>query len=172
MPTWLPDTADGDTELERVFGLRPDLYQPFRAFYDVFWTERLLDPVTLELCRLRVAQLLGLRGEEHLRYEAATAAGLTEALVAALPSWPHAAEFTEAQRAALAFTEQFVIDPHGIDDGLRDRVIDAWTVAGLVALCEALALFEGFDRFRAVLGVDGPGAATVVAGPRSGTALP
>lgn len=152
--SWLPEHAEGASGLDRVFGLRPDLYEPFRAFYATFWTRELLDPVVLELCRLRVAQLLRCPSEQQIRYEPARRAGLTEEQVGLLPRWPTAPMFTPAQRAALGFAEQFVIDVEGIDATLRDLVVDHFTVAGLVALCEALALFDGFCRFRIVLGVD------------------
>ena len=169
--TWLPDTAEGDTPLDRVFGLRPDLYDPFRAFYSVFWTDRLLDPVVLELCRLRVAQLLGCESEQRVRYRPARDAGLTEDQVASLPGWPQGPAFTDAQRAALALAEQFVLDPHGIDDEQRDAVIDHFGLPGLVALCEAVALFDGFCRFRIILGVAAPATVTVVPAPAPATPL-
>jgi alkylhydroperoxidase family enzyme len=170
--TWLPALADGDTGLDQVFGLRPDLYDAFRAFYAVFWTRGLLDPVVLELCRLRVAQLVGCATEQHVRYQPARDAGLTEAQIAALPRWPDTPSVTDAQRAALAFTEQFVLDPHGVDHPQRDAVIDHFGLPGLVALCETLALFEGFCRFRTVLDVDGPAVATLVPGPTPTGPLP
>ena len=169
--SWLPDQAPGPTPFEQVFGLRPDLLEPFRDFYTLFWTRELLDPVVLELCRLRVAQLLGNESELRVRYRAALDAGLTEEQVASLPAWPHHPAFTEPQRAALAFAEQFVIDPHGIGHDLRDQVADHVGVAGLVALCEALALFEGFCRFRTVLGVPAPPTVTIVAAPSPDAAL-
>jgi alkylhydroperoxidase family enzyme len=165
--SWLPEQAEGTSALDRVFGLRPDLYEPFRAFYATFWTHDLLDPIVLELCRLRVAQLLRCRSEQQLRYEPALRAGLTEEQVAQLPRWPTEPMFSPAQRAALAFAEQFVIDVEGIDAQRRDTVVDHFSVAGLVALCEALALFDGFCRFRILLGVDDLPASgvTVVPGP-------
>jgi len=169
--TWLPDLADGDTGLDRVFGLRPDLYDAFRAFYALFWTDQLLDPIVLELCRLRVAQLLGCATEQQVRYAPSRDAGLTESQIAALPRWPDDTRFSEAQRAALAFAEQFVLDPHGVDDELRDAVIDHFELAGLTALCEALALFDGFCRFRTLLGVGSPDAVEVVAGPAPAASL-
>jgi alkylhydroperoxidase family enzyme len=172
--SWLPETVDGATPFEAVFGLRPDLYEPFRDFYAVFWARELLDPVVLELCRLRVAQLLRCESEQQVRYRPALDAGLTEEQVARLPAWPSDPMFTEGQRAALAFAEQFVIDVSGIDHELRDRVIDSYTPAALVTLCEALALFDGFCRFRTILGVDTPTPAgpVVVAGPHTDAPLP
>ena len=170
--TWLPEVAAGETGFEQVFGLRPDLYDAYRDFYTVFWTRRLLDPVVLELCRLRVAQLLGCDSEQRVRYAPARDAGLTEDQVASLPRWPQGPSFTDAQRAALGFAEQFVLDVHGIDHEQRDAVIDHFTLPGLVALCEALAVMDGFCRFRTVLGVDGPARTTVVAGPTPDDPLP
>jgi alkylhydroperoxidase family enzyme len=169
---WLGVEAEGATGLDRVFGLRADLYEPFRDFYTLFWTRRLLDPVVLELCRLRVAQLLGCESEQRVRYRAARDAGLTEEQVRLLADWPHAAAFTDAQRAALAFAEQFVIDPHGIGVEARDRVVDHFGLPGLVALCEVVAVFDGFDRFRIILDVAGPSTVTVTATPGSGASLP
>jgi len=171
--SWLPEQAEGGSALDQVFGLRPDLYEPFRAFYATFWTHELLDPVVLELCRLRVAQLLRCPSEQQVRYEPARRAGLTEEQVARLPQWPTDPMISPAQRAALGFAEQFVIDVEGIDAELRDAVVDHFTVAGLVALCEALALFDGFCRFRSILGVDDDPSSgvTVVPGPTPGEGL-
>ncbi|HEY5164809.1 MAG TPA: carboxymuconolactone decarboxylase family protein [Acidimicrobiia bacterium] len=163
--SWLPEQVEGASPLDRVFGLRPDLYEPFRAFYATFWTHDLLDPIVLELCRLRVAQLLRCESEQWVRYEPALRAGLTEEQVARLAQWPTTPMFSPAQRAALGFAEQFVIDVEGIDAQLRDAVVDHFTVAGLVALCEALALFDGFCRFRTMLGVDGDSRSEVIVVP-------
>jgi hypothetical protein len=64
-----------------------------------------------------------------------------------------------------------VLDAHSIDHALRDAVIDHYDLAGLVALCEALALFDGFCRFRTVLAVEGPPTPTLVPGPTPDGAL-
>jgi alkylhydroperoxidase family enzyme len=161
--SWLPDHADGATPLDQVFGVRPDLYEPFRSFYATFWTRELLDPVVLELCRLRVAMLLRCESERRVRYAPALDAGLTEDQIAVLAQWPTSPMFTAAQRAALGFAEQFVIDVEGIAAALRDAVIDHFEIAGLVALCEALALFDGFCRFRIILGIaDDPDPGVIV----------
>ncbi len=169
--TWLREHTDGATPLEDVLALRPDLYDRYRAFYSVFWTGRLLDPVLLELCRLRVAQLLGCESELRLRHDAAQDAGLTETQVAALARWASDPAFTDDQRAVLAFAEQFVVDPHGVGPAQRDAVIDHCGLAGLVALCEALAAFDGLARLRNALEVEAPPATTVVAAPTAAAPL-
>jgi AhpD family alkylhydroperoxidase len=151
--SWLPATAPGAHELDRVFGLRPDLYEPYRSFSSLFWHRCLVDPVVLDLCRLRVAMLLGCERERRLRTRPACDAGLSEAQVAALPAWTTAPDFTAAQRDAIGFAEQFVIDPTGITDEDRTRVRAHVNESGFVALVEALALFEGFMRFQLILDV-------------------
>jgi alkylhydroperoxidase family enzyme len=156
MTGWFPEQVGAATGLDRTFGLRPDLYGPFREFYAVFWRDRLVDPLVLELCRLRVAQLLGCASELSVRYEPAVTAGFTEAMFDDLARWPTAECFTRAHRAALAFAEQFVIDPKGIRGPVRDELRAHFTLPEVVAITEALALFDGFARFRMILEVQGP----------------
>jgi len=166
--SWIGEIPAGGTMFERVFSLRPDLYEPFREFSGLFWHRRLVEPVALELCRLRVAQLLGNASELTTRTRIAVDAGLTEDHVAQLPAWPTAPLFTDAQRACLAFAEQFVIDPQGVDTAMRDAVSRTSSEPELVALAEALAVFDGFTRFGLLLcdGEVSAGAVTVIDAPR------
>jgi alkylhydroperoxidase family enzyme len=141
------------SELDAVFGHRPDLYREFRDFYALFWERRLVDPVLLELCRLRIAGMLGCASELEIRHEPARDAGLDEAKIAALVDWPRDPRFSDLERAALAFAEMFVRDPHAITDADARAVADELGDAGMVAFIEALALFDGFARFRVMLGI-------------------
>jgi alkylhydroperoxidase family enzyme len=152
--SWLPRHASGDTAFERALGLRPELLEDFKRFHALFWTEGRLDPVILELCRLRIATLLGCVSETRVRYEPARRAGLGEDKIAALPRWPSAPGFTPAERACLAFAEAFVVDVRSIDDELAAAVSEHLTPPEMVAFTEALAVFDGFARFRLVLGLD------------------
>jgi hypothetical protein len=135
MTTWLPDVVVGDdeSEFDAVFGLRPDLFAAYRDFESVFWTHGLLDAEILDACRARCAQLLRAAGA---------------------PVEPVAAEDpTSALAACLALAEQFVIDPHHVTAEMRGDVVAYVGDAGLVALVEALAVFDGFTRFRTLLGI-------------------
>jgi hypothetical protein len=116
-----------------VFGLRPDLFAAYRDFESVFWTHGLLDAEILDACRARCAQLLRAAGA---------------------PVEPVAAEDPmSALAACLALAEQFVIDPHHVTAEMRGDVVAYVGDAGLVALVEALAVFDGFTRFRTLLGI-------------------
>lgn len=165
--SWLPEQSDGATPLDRTFGLRPNLYEAYRDFLAAFWERRAVDPVILELCRLLVARIHGCDAEQAIRYRSALEGGLREEQVAALGV--SEAPFDAAQRACLRFAEMFVRDPHAIGDEDAAAVVAHLGEAGLVALAEALALFDGFCRFRLMLGV-APAAAevTIVDAPRVG----
>ena len=135
MSTWLPDVtiAAGEPEFDAVFRLRPDLFAAYREFESVFWTHELLDVAILEACRARCAQILSAAGA---------------------PSEPVTADDpTSAIGACLALADQFVIDPHSVTREMREAVVAHVGDAGLVALVEALAVFDGFTRFRTVLSI-------------------
>jgi len=114
------------------------------------------DPVLLELCRLLAAGLLGCTSEQRIRYRPAVDAGLSELAAASVATWRTAGCFDARERACLLFAEKFVLDPHTIDDADVAAVRDAIGTEATVALTEALALFDGFMRFRRMLGADDP----------------
>jgi alkylhydroperoxidase family enzyme len=146
--TWL---LDGEkAALHDVFGLRPDLYARYREFASLFWSRRSVEPVLLELCRLRVARLLGCAPMPA----AGETGGPSEGRLAALEDWVASDAFTERERACLAFTDRFILDPHAITDDDAAAVARHLPAAEMVAFTEALALFDGFTRFCAILGID------------------
>jgi alkylhydroperoxidase family enzyme len=142
--TWLPERGPGDSDFERAFALRPELFAAWREFAGLFWERRLVDPVLLELCRLRIAAMLGAATPLAIRTPAAR---LDESRVAALDSWWTSDAFTDVERACLRFAEQFVLDPKQISDADAAAVVGALGDAGMVAFVEALAIFDGFARF-------------------------
>jgi alkylhydroperoxidase family enzyme len=140
---------------EESFRRRPELFADYQAFADLFWSRRLVDPTLLELCRIRVAQILGCEGEERRRTPQAVAAGLDEARVAALADWQRSPMLTEVERACLRLTDGFVLDPHGVRDADAAAVAAHLSPREMMALIEALAVFDGFTRFRLILGLEG-----------------
>ena len=138
MSTWLPAVSvpDGVSEFDAVFALRPDLFDAYRDFESVFWSHELLDAAILDACRARCAQVLRAEG--------------------APPEPVTADEPTSALAACLTLAEQFVIDPHCVTSEMREAVVAHVGDAGLVALVEALAVFDGFTRFRTILGIAPP----------------
>ena len=151
--SWLPLTAEGETPIDGVFNLRADLYEKFKDFYFQLWNPPKIDPVILELCRLRIAQLHGCQSEEQVRYEPARAAGLTDEKIGVLANWRETEIFTMRERACLVFAENFALAVHCIGDDEVAELSRHFDAKQIVALCEAVALFDGFSRFRVILGV-------------------
>jgi alkylhydroperoxidase family enzyme len=150
--TWLPERASGANALERVFGLRTNLFAAWSEFVSLLWEKRLAPPVILQLAQLRVRQLHGLALGAQ-RMSEALAAGWDESRVAELGAWWKSARFDAAERACLRLAEQFVLDAKGISDEEIAPVRAALGDAAVVALVEALAIFDGFTRFQKMLGI-------------------
>jgi alkylhydroperoxidase family enzyme len=155
--SWLPESGPGRDDFERCFALRPDLFAAWREFAGIFWEKRLVDPVLLELCRLRVAQLHGAAHPLSTRMREASEAGLDEAKIARLADWWKQPGFSDLERACLRFAEQFVLDAQALSDEEARPVVAALGDAGTVAFVEALAIFDGFGRFCRMLGVQPAG---------------
>jgi alkylhydroperoxidase family enzyme len=148
--SWLGVDAGAGTPLERVLGVHPDALDAVKEFYSLFWTEGLLDPQLLELMRLRIAHLYGCAAELNIRYDAA--AGI-EDKIAELPQWPTSPVFTDVERACLRVAEQFVIDAHEITDDDVAPITTGLGSPGLVAVMNAIALFDYLDRIRTLFDI-------------------
>ncbi|MGW0664474.1 carboxymuconolactone decarboxylase family protein [Streptodolium elevatio] len=152
MPSWLPESAEGLTELDGAFGLRPALHTRYRDYVTRLWSPGVLDPVLTELVRLRIAGLHECSVEQAARTRAAVHAGLDEARIARLEFGSGDAAFTPTESACLLFAEQFVLAPESVTDDDRKVLTGFVGEKGLVGLAMACAVYDGFDRFQVVLG--------------------
>lgn len=111
------------------------LVPTFSALESAVWAAN--DPVLLDLCRLRLAQLVGRRvAARHAPAEK----------VAALANWPSAPVFDEAERAVLDFCEQFAIDPGLVTDEHASRLHEHFDEPALAALTTGIAFFDAVSR--------------------------
>jgi AhpD family alkylhydroperoxidase len=138
--------ASSSAVIDRVLAGHPDVAGELAAAEAAAWDAN--DPVLMELCRLRIAMLLGCEAELAARTEAATAAGLDEATVAELASWPTSPRFDGRARACLAFCEQFVIDVASLDDDLAFAVAEELGQDGLANLVSGILVVEQRQRLR------------------------
>jgi alkylhydroperoxidase family enzyme len=149
---WLDGLPPGDTDWDRFAASWPDAFAPLSDVVAAAWDET--DPVLLELCRLRMATLLGFPAEQARRTLRARAAGLDEAKVAELSAWPTSPRFTARERACLALAEQFVIDANGVTDEHVAGVADHLGPEGCYAFVQALSVLETFQRACLTLGIE------------------
>jgi alkylhydroperoxidase family enzyme len=139
-------SADTAAVIESTLAGHPDVAAELAAAHSAAW--KIDDPVLLELCRLRIAQLLGCDAEWSTRSPEALAAGLSEETIAAVAQWPTSPLFGERERACLALTEQWVIDVASVTDEQVEAVRNELGDAGLVAFANALLVVEQRQRLR------------------------
>lgn len=135
--------------------LEPKLDSVLDEFAAEIW-EGAMDTATLEMCRVRMAMLLGSPDDTAFRSPQAAARGAAdaaelEAKLLALSEWPTSPLFTEADRAALDFCEKYVIDPYIITDEDCVEINRCFSEPELTNLTFALAVFESFIRSRVAL---------------------
>jgi alkylhydroperoxidase family enzyme len=150
--TWLADLPAGETDWDRVSALCPDAFGAIALLVNAAWQE--VDPILLELSRLRIACVLRYNAEFERRSTKAEAAGLTHDKIAELPLWPTSPRFTELERACLALAEQFVIDANGVTDAHVTAVSHHLGRDGCFAFVQALSALETYQRACLTLGID------------------
>jgi alkylhydroperoxidase family enzyme len=155
VPTAEPATAGpaetAPTTWAAMLALAPDSLGALASTARTCWTA--LDPVVLELCRLRMATLLRAAPDLELRSPAAAAAGLDEAKIAELPQWPSSPRFSPAERAAIALAEQFVIGAYTVTDEQVSAVTDTSSPDQCYTLAQALWAFEALQRTCLLFGI-------------------
>ena len=152
--TWFPASGAGvatsASVLERVASLRPAYAAALRNVETAVWSQDQLEPELLELCRLRIAQML--EADEQVTQPPVSVV-LDPVLVAQLRQWPTSDAFTERQRVCLGFAEQLVVDGQGVSDEQAASVIAAIGDGGFLVLTYACGFFETTQRASIVLGV-------------------
>ena len=113
--------------LAEALALRPDLLAGYRALEGAFAAEPELDAGLRARCRARVATLCG-----------------------AGASPPDAGD---SEDVVLEFVEQLVFDAHGMTDDLVTRLRARLSPRAIVALAQAVVVWEGEHRLARTLGV-------------------
>ena len=140
----LMDPCEGSTELEQVWGHRRKYFELF--IDDYVQSVRRADPVLVELARIRIAQLVESDFDLSLRYTPAVEAGLTEDKIGEISDYPTSQLFTERERAALEFTEQFALQSSSISDADCARLQDHVSAEEFIYLVKALSSIDQFAR--------------------------
>ena len=125
----------------------PELAVARDALRASLWAQSHLPGEVLELCRIRLAQLHRSAADaERVEFE------LDGEKRAAVSSWNTAPVLDDAARACLAFTEVYAMDAAAITDAQAAAVKSHFGDAGLVALIEALGIFDGAIRVHLLWG--------------------
>jgi alkylhydroperoxidase family enzyme len=140
---------------ERLVEVAGDRVGALDKLHRSLW-ELVPDPAIVELCQLRVADLLGSAGASRSRTPTALAGGLDESRIAALANWESSPLFDARERAYLEFTEQFVMSVRHVDDAQIAALCAYDTPTDVCAFVAALYVLELTQRIdlvsHAVLG--------------------
>lgn len=141
----------GQTEFDQVWGVRPEYFACFMAEHDASIAR--VDPVVIELCRLRMATILGCDFAMSCRYGPAMAAGLDEAKIALIHRYPDSPLFTPRERACIEFAEQFAMQSSSISDDDVARLLEHIDAESLIYFVKALSVTDQLLRGTAAFGI-------------------
>ncbi|MFB3079317.1 MAG: carboxymuconolactone decarboxylase family protein [Lysobacterales bacterium] len=144
---WITAGNDRETIMRSL----PGIGDHFAQLYQSFWELPHIPAGILELCRLRLAQLHNSHTDWELEQYP-----LNPEKKANLRQWSKHAAFTDAERACLALTEVHAMDAQAITDEQADAVKAHFGEVGLVALIQALGVFDGMIRLGLLWGLSAP----------------
>lgn len=145
------DAMTGDATAMRAVAHRPDIVKAFGAFYWTLQMEGQLDRKLVELVRLAIAQINQCKNCLGSRYQDSIDQGLTEEMVAALPSAETSPLFSDREKAAIAFGQKMAADHYGVGDEEFARLHRFFSEEEIVELGFDVAQFIGIGRLFAVL---------------------
>jgi AhpD family alkylhydroperoxidase len=145
--------ADEATPLEqgmmRMMAHTPEMAKGMIAFSSALFKNRTLPRRLVELVRLRVAFHNQCRSCMAIRYKTAVDDGMTEGMVCSLERPQEATDLTDAEKAALRYTEISCLDHLSISEATFDDLRNYFTEAQIVELGMFIAFFIGFGRLSA-----------------------
>jgi len=133
---------------ERLSELNPEAAGELARVGDAAWEAT--DPVLLELCRRRLKAMLGDATGAERDAERAVGLGLDRCKLEALDRWERSDLFTPAERAHLAFTEQFVTSVSAVSDRHVDDLLDHADEQQVYDFAAALYVVELTQRLELV----------------------
>jgi hypothetical protein len=117
-----------------------------------------VDPAIVELCRLRIAQIVAGSDAAPAPSSTTSAAGITSAQLQELATWDASAQFDPAQRASLQFAEYFCYSAQSVTDAHVAEVSAHLPPEKVLGLTVALWVTDSSTRlanFIDSLGIEG-----------------
>src|SRR5213079_3256593 len=118
----VPEGPGGDAAM--LWSLRPDMAGMVDRMITTAYRRSILPAAEREVARMRIAQLNACGACATFRAPSVIEAGVTEEMYEHLDEWRTFPEYTDRQRLAIEYAEQFAVDHRAIDDGLFGRLRD------------------------------------------------
>jgi alkylhydroperoxidase family enzyme len=154
-----------------VLAHRPALAARFAELYGAFWASDVLSARIKELCRMRNARITACGFCRQVRFDKPLGEGLDEAVLNDIADDYAASDrLTDAEKAALRFTDALIHDPALLDGEARAALHRHFTAEQITELGLGVALFLALAKVLIVLGLEPEGMdRTVLPTPRSPT---
>jgi 4-carboxymuconolactone decarboxylase len=139
--------------LDRVLLHSPPVANGWNIFFGAIRDETVVSPRVRELAMLRVAHLNDDKHNLWHHEPIGKAAGITDAEIDAIHSWPETDCFDDVDRAVLMYADAMTRDRYVPDDvfaGVRDRL----TTRELVELTAIIAGYNCVNRFLVAMDID------------------
>jgi alkylhydroperoxidase family enzyme len=142
----------GNMIRDSALGLVPETLGHYMTLNRNIWESGPLSPAEIEIARLRNARTVNCVFCKSVRYDIARADGLSEDKVAMIDDDFQASALSEREKLIIAFTDQFLHNPAGLADELKQQLLATFSSAELVHLSMLVAHFSGFSRCAVSLG--------------------
>ena len=142
---------------KRMFRSWPEGYQALGRLHEVVKSSG-LEPVLLELVKMRASQINGCAYCIDMHSKDARAAGETEQRLYALNAWRETPFFTDRERAALSLTEAvtLVAQTH-VPQIVIDQAASVFSPEELTRVLYAIIEINAWNRLAITLGTPEPG---------------
>lgn len=156
---WDPDLRDfmqaapmTDTErgVSTIFAHNPTILKALLAFGGTLVANARLSPRLQELIRLRLAFHNQCDLCTLMRYKSAIEDGLTDDMVRQLEDPQSATDFSDAEKAALAYVDLTATNHQAITQETFDTLRRYYSLEEIVELGTFIAFYDGFGRLEAI----------------------
>jgi alkylhydroperoxidase family enzyme len=137
----------------RMLAHVPPAVEPFIRFGNALLVKGKLDPILREMAIVRVGILSGASYEVHQHEIISRDLGMAEAKIQALKIGPNSPEFTDQERAILAYTDNQVANTRASDE-VFNAVRGFLSVEQVAELTLAIGFYMMVSRFLETFGVD------------------
>lgn len=145
----IPEGPGGDAAM--VWSLRPEMAGMVDRMITTAYSRSILDPTEREAARMRIAELNACEACATFRAPSVVEAGVTDDVYAHVSEWRTWPGYTDRQRLAIEFAEQFATDHRAIGDDLFARLRGPFGDPEILDLTLCCAVFVGLGRTLEVL---------------------
>jgi len=146
--------AGESPEIERVWGLRPEMGKAVQELSIAVYANSKLPPRVREAARMRIAEINDCLVCQGWRVPELANHGVTEELYAHVSEYADHPEYSDAERLAIEYAERFALDHRSIDDEFFVRLHEQFTDPEILDLSICIGNWVAFGRITMLLDLD------------------